>query len=116
MQYGLDLTRQLLQEIERLIHSHGGQFTIFATKAPPSEESGHDGGLHSLRGKCYRPAEAQYYDNIDYVNKGFEFSYIPVTTGQWAVGPDNTHLNEHATDQVMKDLAERIESPITVAR
>ncbi len=116
MQYGLDLTRRLLQEIELSIRSHGGQFTIFATKTPPTNESGHDDGIHTLRGKCYRTSEAQYYDNIDYVNKGFNFSSIPVTVERWAVGPDNPHLNEHATDQVMKDLAGRVGGLIPVAR
>lgn len=111
MQYGLDLTRQLLQEIERLAH---GQFTIFATQLPPSEGSGRNDGIHILWGKCYRTSEAQYYANIDYMNHGFNFSSIPVTVEQWAVGPDNPHLNEHATDQVMKDLAGRIETFIPV--
>jgi len=116
MQYGLDLTRQLLQEIERLVRSQGGQFTLFATKLPPSEGSGRKDGIYILRGKCYRTSEAQYYDNIDYMNHGFNFSSIPVTVEQWAFSPDNPHLNEHATDLVMKDLAGRIESLITVAK
>ncbi len=110
MQYGLDLTRQLLQEIERLTRSRGGQFAIFTAANVPFEEQSIEEGVHVLNGKCYATSKAQYYANLDYLNSGFNFFHIPVTMEPWRVGPDNSHLNEHATDQVMKDLAGRIET------
>jgi hypothetical protein len=116
MLYGLDLTRQLLQQIERLTRSNGGQFTIFTAYNVPFEESSIEEGVHVLNGKYYRTSKAQYYANLSYLNSGFNFHHIPVTLEPWRVGPDNGHLNEHATDQVMKDLAGRIEALIPVAK
>jgi hypothetical protein len=39
------------------------------------------------------------------INEGFKEYLIPVTVEDAAVGPADSHLNEHATDQVMKVLA-----------
>lgn len=39
------------------------------------------------------------------MNRDFEQYVVPVTVEDGKVGPADAHLNEHATDQVMKDLA-----------
>jgi hypothetical protein len=33
---------------------------------------------------------------------------FPVTISAWRRGPEDSHLNEHAVDQVMKDLVEKL--------
>lgn len=114
-QYGLDLTRKLLEEIDRSTQSHGGQLVLFSN-APPPEETDVLEGTHILNGKYYKTSMAQYYSNLDYLSKGFKFYSVPITVAQWKVGPDNTHLNEHAMDQFMKDLASRIETLVPSAR
>jgi hypothetical protein len=116
MQYGLDLTRKLMQEIERLTHSHGGRFTTFTTEPPLASEPGSYEGVHVLHGKYYRTSEAQYRSNLEYLNGGFDFFFVPVTVEQWRVGPENPHLNEHANDQVMRDLASRLAALVPAAR
>lgn len=65
-----------------------------------------------LNGKYYRTSETQYNDNLNYINKEIDFYLIPITIEQSRVGPEDAHLNEHAADQVMKDLAARIETLI----
>ena len=107
-QYGLDLTRKLLEEINHLTQSHGGQFAMF-TNDSPREETDVLEGTHVLKGKYYKTSMAQYLSNLDYVSQGFKFYSLPITEAQWKVGPDNTHLNEHAMDQFMKGLAGRVE-------
>lgn len=116
MQYGLDLTNALLKEIEGLTRSRGGRLVAFTQQAPPSEEDDHVEGVHSLNGKYYATSGAQYRDNVEYMNRGIDFLMLPVTVGQWKVGPDNTHLNEHATDQVMRDLAGQLEAYVPAAK
>jgi hypothetical protein len=118
--YGLDLTRKLLEEVGRLVSSHGGAFAIVATttdflQSSPVEESIFE-GVHSLNGKYYQTSQNQYRDNLKYMHQGFDFYLIPITIEQYKVGPENRHLNEHATDQVMKDLAIRMESLVLPSR
>jgi hypothetical protein len=114
MQYGLDLTRALMREMEGLATSRGARFIAFAVDNPESEEGRHGEGVHALNGKFYRSSIAQYRENLSYWNEGFDFRLVPVTLQPSKVGPENPHLNEHATDQVMKDLAEGLEGYVTV--
>ncbi|MBP6214169.1 MAG: hypothetical protein KA447_14110 [Pyrinomonadaceae bacterium] len=115
MQYGLDLTRKLLHEIDDVTRLQGGKFAIFATDVSAKEAVQLE-GLHVLKGKYYRTSAAQYQENIGYVNGGFDFMTIPVTVDPWRVGPENPHLNEHATDKMMSDLAERIKRLVPMSK
>lgn len=111
MKYGLDLTHKLVQEMERLTTSRGEQFVTFTHNAHLIEP---EDGVHVLNGVYYRTSWSQYNENLNYINQGFKFFVIPVTVEQWRVGPEDFHLNEHATDQVMKDLARQLEALIPV--
>ena len=115
VQYGLDLTHKLLQEMENLAASHDGQFTIFRAENSPSATSGKGAlqdGVYILNGKFYQVSSGQYKENLDYLTRGFSSYLVPVTVEPATVGPEDAHLNEHANDQVMKDLATAIESAI----
>lgn len=104
MQYGLDLTRRLLQEIEKLVVEHGGRFVVFRhARAEPTKE-----GTYVLNGKFYGVSTRQFDANLEEVNRGFTTLVVPVTVEDSRVGPEDGHLNEHATDQVMQDLARLI--------
>jgi hypothetical protein len=115
-QYGLDLMRALISEMQRESSSHGARFLAFATDNPRSEESTHSEGLHTLNGKLYRTSRAQYRANLADFNRGFDFLSIPVTLEDWKATPDDPHLNARATDQVMNDLAQRLAPLIRPAR
>ena len=107
MQYGLDLTRALLLEIANLVSAHGTKFSIFRT-LPPLEEINSQEEVYVLNGKYYRTSQTQLEENLYYKNKGFDYYVIPVTIEKWRVGPNDSHLGEHAVDQVMKDLADQM--------
>ena len=114
MLYGLDLTSKLLKEVGSLVSSHGGAFVTFATttdslQGARVEESIFE-GVHLLNGKHYQTSHDQYRENLRYLNEGLNFYLIPITIEQYKVGPDNRHLNEHATDQVIRDLSLKMES------
>jgi hypothetical protein len=111
MQYGLELTRRLLQEIDQLVRTHNGRFIIFNVSAPP-EASRLDEEVFILNGKFYRTSERQRQDNINFMNAGFEFFDIGIDLKKWRVGPENGHLNEHATDEAMLKLANVLEQLI----
>jgi hypothetical protein len=63
-----------------------------------------------LNGKFYKTSKAQFDENMNYLTQGFISHSIPVTVEPAIVGPEDVHLNEHATDQVIKDLAAKIET------
>ena len=110
MQYGLDLTRALMQRIRELASAKGAGLIILQvddhTITPEKD------GVYVLNGKYYRVSNRQYLSNWDYVNTGFDVEVIPVTAKDWRVGPEDGHLNTQATDQVMSDLAERLRPKI----
>ncbi len=114
--YGLDLAHALLDEIGREVRSRGGRFAAFTAQTPPAPEDDFYEGVHALNGRTYRTSWRQYYDNVEYMNRGVDFRLIPVTVERWRVGPENPHLNEHATEQVMNDLAARIKPLIQAGR
>jgi hypothetical protein len=102
-QYGLDLTRALLQRIQDLAASKQSKFVIFQVDDhyfKSTEEQ-----VYVLNGKYFRVAKQQFDENWRYVHDGFDATIIPVTVADWRVGPDDAHYNERATDQIMGDLA-----------
>lgn len=115
VQYGLDLTRRLFQELANLAASHRGRFAIFRAENSPTatNDNGVVGdGVYILNGKFYQVSSTQYQENLDYLTQGFSSYVVPVTVEPAIVGPEDAHLNEHANDQVMKDLAAEIEGLI----
>jgi hypothetical protein len=120
VQYGLDLTRSLLQEMQRVAASHGAQFVIFMAGANPDTATGRGTGsdevVHVLNGKYYKTSETQYAENLNYLTQGFNSYIIPITVEPSIVGPEDAHLNEHATDQVIKDLAAKIDNFVPARR
>jgi len=115
MQYGLELTRRLLQKISMLVKSHNGRFVIFRTPEPPegAGKSLSDVTVHILNGKFYRTSEKQFEENMQYITDGFTSYVIPVTVKDWRVSPTDSHLNRRANEQVMRDLAVRLKGLIT---
>lgn len=120
VQYGLDLTRQLIDEMRRLAASQGAQLAIFTAGPKPDatkvETAGSDEVVQALNGKFYKTSEARYYENLRYVAQGFTSYLIPVAVEPAVVGPEDVHLNEHANDQVMKDLAAQIQHLVPAGR
>jgi hypothetical protein len=105
MKYGLELTRSLLREIEKLALARGGKFIVF-TVYTPKEEPGLDEEVHILNGKYYRTSERQVEENVAYMHAGLNSVDVRVSLEKWRVGPANSHLNEHATDEAMKSLSD----------
>jgi hypothetical protein len=117
MLYGLELTRGLLHKIEQLVKDHGGRFIIFNDDVPMGnkswESSTYKEEVHFLNGKYYKTSKKQYYENLDYVNEGFESYTIQLTLKNWAVSPTDSHLNMRANDQVLRDLAHKLQPEIS---
>jgi hypothetical protein len=110
VQYGLDLTRSLMQEMRNLAASNQAQFAVFTADSHPkaNQPEAPDEVVHMLNGKYYKTSRTQARENINYLVQGFTYYEIPVLIEPAIVGPEDVHLNEHATDQVIKDLAAKI--------
>ena len=107
MEYGIALTRKLLQKISQLIRTHNGQFLLFKKESP--QDNKWLDGVYVLNEKYYAISQAQFESNISEVNRGFQFYNLPITLEHWRVGPEDGHLNEHAVDQLMQVLAKTLE-------
>lgn len=114
--YALDLMRVLISEIKRTVSHQGGQVALF-TAGPMAEGAeivqGHE--VIEVAGKYYEISSEQFLSNLAYITSGFNYDHIPITLADWAVGPDDGHLNEHAGDEAMASLAEKI-APLLSAR
>jgi len=113
MQYGIDLTRALLKQVENLVTARGGSLVLFAAVPPPQFEnlyvpSPGSEKVCELNGKFYRVSRQQFDKNIEDLNRGFDFRPIPITVQEWRAVPTDIHLNQAADDQVMRDLSEQL--------
>ena len=104
--YGITLTNKLLGAIRDESTSHGARFSLFGVdKSDRSEEID---GVYALGEDYYRVSSRQFWENVDQISAGFDFHLIDVDEPHWRAGPLNLHLNEHATDGVMRKLARRL--------
>jgi len=107
--YALDLMRALLTEIKHIVSQQGGRFMLHT--AGPHDDLAIDlqgQEVFEVKGKYYMISSEQGRANLEYITSGFEFYHSPVTLEAWAVGPEDGHFNEHAVDEAMARLAERI--------
>jgi hypothetical protein len=114
MQYGLDLTRALIQRIQELVSANHGRLAILWVDT--HDFASDDDQVYVLNGKYYRVSKRQYEANWSYVNGGFDAEVLPVPVKDWRVGPEDGHLNAQATDRVMADLARRLRSRVPAKR
>ena len=113
MQYGLDLTRRLLGNIDDTARENDSSFIVFYTLPPDDQlqlksEKVDDVIVHKRDGLFYRTSFRQTMANITYVNEGFTTFELPILLGTWRVSDTDGHLNCAANDQVMHDLAGKI--------
>jgi hypothetical protein len=110
-QYGLDLTHKLLEEIRKLAAAQGSQFLVFESLSSDDRSfAGQE--VHVLNGKYYQTSGRQFRDNVAYIVEGLNYHLIPVTLEPHRVGPEDSHLNEHAVDELMRSLSEIIKGNI----
>jgi len=117
MQYGLDLTRALIERIQELATANHARFVIVQVTTADVGMHQHDASedderVYVLNNKYYRTSSREFRENWNYVNKGFDVEIIPVTLRDWRVGPEDGHLNARAMDEAMAHLAGRLLSRI----
>jgi hypothetical protein len=108
MQYGLALTRAITQGINSMVADHGGQLVVMQTTTDSDVDTGEQ--VYLLNGRYYRASQKQAKANWQFVNDGFATEYIPVTVPDWRMSREDAHLNKAANEQVMADLAQRLQS------
>ena len=104
LRYGVDLTRRLIQEIEREARARNGRLVVFTTSIENSLRAS-EPVVVRWRGKHYRVSSQQFDANERAVMDGFDSHVVPVTVQDWAVGTQDKHLNQRAIDEVMPRLA-----------
>ena len=110
IQYGVDITVALLKEMEKSTVDQGGEFATFV--AEPRDLFPMREYVQELFGKYYRVSTAEYHRVIQDVTRNFASYAVSPTLEEWAVGPEDGHLNEHATDEAMASLAAQLEKSL----
>lgn len=108
MNYGLKLTNKLLKKMESLVERQNGEFAPF-TVIPPKPSDWKKEDTYELNGKYYHISDQQYEQNLSAMNRDLNFLKIEISNPQWQINKyDHIHLNEHANDEAMQVLAEKI--------
>ncbi len=105
MEYGLKLTNRLLHEIRETAETNSAEMVVFTSTARKHQRAE---TVERLDGKLYKTTKAQHEENIVTMQQGLPSTRIVVTVQHSRVSPTDAHLNEHAVDQVMGDLATQI--------
>ena len=108
--YSVDLTHRLLEEMSKETQAHGGSFMTFWVNTPDSEVDigENEEAVFVLDGRYYRVSDRQRRATIAETNAGLESYMLRAPTGDWRASPTDGHLNEHAVDEVMNELAETV--------
>ena len=105
LQYGLRLTRRLVAEIEAQAAAHDAPFVVLDVAAvhgtyPPRTET-----VYGLNGRYYRLSHAQAEANRRAMQAGFDVIEVRPAIEDWAVSPNDHHLNEAGVAEAMDLLA-----------
>jgi hypothetical protein len=111
--YGLDLTHALFGECRKLVEARGGRLGLVAhgqnAKGGPVNprlvSMDQDEVVRVLNGRYYRVSNAQFWENVDHMTRGFPFFFVQTKVKDWRVSPTDGHMNAAAIDQVCADLA-----------
>ena len=108
--YSVDLTHRLLEEMSKETRAHGGSFMTFWVNTPDSEVDigENEEAVFVLDGRYYRVSDRQRRATIAETNAGLESYMLRAPTRDWRASPTDGHLNEHAVDEVMNELAETV--------
>tara|TARA_A100001015_G_scaffold321276_1_gene451169 strand:- start:2712 stop:3860 length:1149 start_codon:yes stop_codon:yes gene_type:complete len=109
--YGIELSRLLMSKMQKAVEKQNGAFVTFSAsrfdevvQGKPGEER-----VYQLNGKFYKTSLDQALKSLADINEGFEFLNLPVREKVWRMGPEDAHLNQHAVDLMMKDLAKAVQ-------
>jgi hypothetical protein len=112
MQYGLDLTHALEEQIQSICARNRSEFIIFYYE-PDSDkwpwEEQHE-VIERIGNRFYRASNVQCRENQDYANRGFRMIKIPLTMRSWRISKFGSHLNVRANEVVMRSLADSLVS------
>ncbi len=112
MQYGLDLTKALLNKIKEEASRNKAKLFIFYTSLPGGKSSlmlnnTQDITVHKKDNLYYKTSVAQAKENQKYINEGFDVIEIPILP-DWRISEKDAHLNCKANDEVMRVLSDYI--------
>ncbi len=106
MEYGINLTTALLQEIENLSADNQAKFvTFYKAIFNTTNECDANKVYHSLNDKYYLTTKMQFDANMQSLIKEKKAIHIPVRVYPWMVSPTDAHLNNKANDALMMDLS-----------
>ncbi len=111
--YGIDLTRELLLAMRSAAGEAGAGFTLMAVDK--GDKTSEMDGVYRVGERLYQASSEQFWNNIDRLTESLDLELIPITEPLWQAGRYDHHLNEHATDGVMAELAQRMAPSLPIS-
>ena len=116
MQYGIALTRALLERMRALAQEKGAGFAVMMedSQAPASAQQAQRLGLEVFlpgktavvqAGEWFMADSAVYAATVQEVAAGFPFLHVPIRTENPRISPVDNHFVMPVNRQVMADLA-----------
>ncbi len=116
MQYGLDLTKKLLYEIDKLCRANNSDFFIFYDASFHADQIVNEGlytnKVQKVNNRFYIESPRQYKENQKYVNEGFRVFEISMNIKNCTLSDKDMHLNCEADTQLMRSLGDSLISYI----
>jgi hypothetical protein len=112
MQYGLDLTHALEEQIKNMCARHRCEFIVFYCE-PDSDKwpwEDQDELVERVGNRYYRAGRVQCQENQNYANRGFRVIKIPLTMRDWRSSKFDSHLSVKANEAAMRLLADSLVS------
>jgi hypothetical protein len=103
--YGINLSRKLFSEINKLVEAQHGHFIIFKEERPWELKENDREKVFVLNDKYYKISMKQYKDNLKNLFEGFEVYRIPLNADNYTARKGDAHLNLSAITLLMKDLS-----------
>lgn len=106
--YALNLMRRLFAEMDKIVSRNKGRLILF-TAEPVGDKILDGDEVIEVAGKYFKLSAEQRERNIEYITSGYRHYHSSVYLENWAVGPMDGHLNQHAVDEAMADLADKLD-------
>jgi len=109
--YGLDLTRALFSEMQKICLKQKSQLMFFATDPLQNLDLNKE-EYYSLNKVVYKTSNKTFRNNLDYLTKNFNFTFVTISEPNPFVSDHDSHLNSKGVCAVMNELANEIAKKI----
>jgi hypothetical protein len=115
MEYGIQLTRFLLDSIQQLCKANHADFTLFTGLNNEVTDMRDSSYYVEADGKVYKLSKQTFFDNVSAITSGFPFHLFVLDTDWKQISrSDNHHYNIVAQQELAQKIVDQILLPDTI--